>query len=84
MSRGPHRPKQPIQQITSLDQLPLLCTASEAARLLRCTVEQVQKLARLGELPGFKAADSRSWLFRREDLLDYIDHLAKGGSSCHE
>lgn len=80
MSRGPHRPKRPIQQITSLDQLPLLCTSDEAARFLRCTVEQVQKLARLGGLPGFKAADSRSWLFRRDDLLNYIDQIVKGGT----
>lgn len=83
MSRSPHRPKQPIHQITSLNQLPLLCTSDEDARFLRCTVDQVQKLARLGVLPGFKAANSRSWLFRRDDLMDYIDHLAKGGAPCH-
>lgn len=82
MSRSPHRPKQPILQITSLRQFLLLCTSNKAARFLRCTVDQVQKLARLGVLPSFKTANSRSWLFGRDDLMDYIDPLAKGGAPC--
>lgn len=78
--RGPNRPKQLLKQITSIDQLPLLCTSDEAARLLRCTVPQVQKKARSGELPGFKGAASTSWLFRRDDLFSYIENMIlKGG-----
>ena len=78
--RGPTRPKQPLKQITSVDQLPLLCTADEAARLLRCTVDQVQKKARSGELPGFKGTASTAWLFRREKLFEYIEKLEKKGT----
>lgn len=76
MSRRPHRPRLPVQQITSPDQLPLICTSDEAARLLRCTPEQIQKRARAGDIPAFKDGESPIWLFRREDLLRHIDTLS--------
>ena len=49
--------------------------SDECAALLRCTSEQVEELARAGEIPGLKIG--RSWLFVRSDLLAYLS--AQGG-----
>lgn len=82
MSRGPHRrpqPHRPIEQFTDQSQLPLICTASDVARLLRCTPELIHKKARNGELPGFKVEGSNQWLFKRDDLFTYIENLILRG-----
>ena len=84
MSRGPHRrpqpqPVRPVNQITDLSQLPLICTATDASRLLRCTPELIHKKARQGELPGFKVSGSNAWLFRRDDLFSYIENMILRG-----
>lgn len=42
----------------------------DAAPILRCTAEQVELLARTGEIPGVKFG--RSWVFVRADLIDWI------------
>jgi len=49
--------------------------SNECANLLRCTPEQVEELARAGEIPGLKIG--RSWLFVRADLLDYLAQKAR-------
>lgn len=49
--------------------------SNECATLLRCTPEQVEELARAGEIPGLKIG--RSWLFVRADLLDYLAQKAR-------
>ena len=49
--------------------------SEECAALLRCTPEQVEELARAGEIPGLKIG--RSWLFVRVDLLDYLAQKAR-------
>lgn len=49
--------------------------ADECAALLRCTPEQVEELARKGEIPGFKVG--RPWLFVRADLLAYLATKAR-------
>lgn len=49
--------------------------ADECAALLRCSVDQVEELARTGEIPGVKLG--RGWLFVRADLLAYIAELAR-------
>lgn len=87
MSRGPHKrprpqPARPVEPITDFSQLPVICTAADVAKLYRTSIENVQKWARAGKIPCFKI--SRSWLFPRDELIDYIDRLAKGGTSCHE
>ena len=43
--------------------------------MLRCTSEQVEELARAGEIPGLKIG--RSWLFVRSDLLAYLAEKAR-------
>ena len=49
---------------------------SEAcATLLHCTSEQIEELARAGEIPGLKLG--RSWLFVRADLLAYLAEKAR-------
>lgn len=53
--------------------LPVLCTCVEAGLLLRCSPEAVARMARDGRLPGAKQGNS--WIFRREDLLAYVDGL---------
>lgn len=42
----------------------------EAAAMMRCTPEQVEELARVGELPATKIG--RSWIFVRSVLLDHL------------
>jgi excisionase family DNA binding protein len=49
--------------------------SQECAELLRCTPEQVEELARAGEIPGLKFG--RSWLFVRDDLLAYLAERAR-------
>ena len=49
--------------------------SDECAALLRCTPEQVEELARAGEIPGLKFG--RSWLFVRADLLAYLAEKAR-------
>ena len=49
--------------------------SEECAALLRCTSEQVEELARAGEIPGLKIG--RSWLFVRSDLLAYLAEKAR-------
>ena len=53
--------------------LPVLCTCTDAALLLRCSPEAVARMARDGKLRGVKRGST--WLFRREDLLAYVDSL---------
>lgn len=45
------------------------------ADLLRCTADQVEELARAGDIPGLKIG--RSWLFVRHDLLSYLAEKAR-------
>lgn len=47
----------------------------ECAELLHCTPEQVEDLARAGEIPGLKLG--RSWLFVRADLLAWLAEKAR-------
>lgn len=49
--------------------------SEECAELLRCTPEQVEELARAGDIPGLKIG--RSWLFVRFDLLAYLAEKAR-------
>lgn len=49
--------------------------SDECAKLLHCTPEQVEELARAGEIPGLKLG--RSWLFVRADLLAYLAEKAR-------
>lgn len=49
--------------------------SDECAVMLRCTVDQVEELARGGEIPGLKIG--RSWLFMRNDLLSYLAEKAR-------
>lgn len=49
--------------------------SNQCAELLRCTPEQVEELARAGEIPGLKLG--RSWLFVRADLLAYLAEKAR-------
>ena len=44
--------------------------SEECGQLLRCTPEQVEDLARAGEIPGVKIG--RGWLFVRADLIAYL------------
>lgn len=49
--------------------------SNQCAELLHCTPEQVEELARSGEIPGLKLG--RSWLFVRQDLLAYLAEKAR-------
>lgn len=49
--------------------------SEEVAELLRCTPDQVEELARAGEIPGLKIG--RPWLFVRADLLAFLAEKAR-------
>lgn len=49
--------------------------SEECAQMLGCTPEQVEELARTGEIPGFKIG--RPWRFVRADLLAYLAEKAR-------
>lgn len=49
--------------------------SDECAELLRCTADQVEELARAGEIPALKIG--RGWLFVRGDLLAYLAEKAR-------
>ena len=49
--------------------------SEDCAAMLRCTVDQVEELARSGDIPGLKIG--RSWLFVRHDLLVYLAEKAR-------
>jgi excisionase family DNA binding protein len=49
--------------------------SEDCAKLLHCTTEQVEELARAGEIPGLKLG--RGWLFVRADLLAYLAEKAR-------
>lgn len=49
--------------------------ADDCAELLHCSPEQVEELARAGEIPGLKLG--RGWLFVRSDLLAYLAETAR-------
>ena len=68
------RVNRPRQVIHSLDDLPLVCNAAEAGLLLRITPEGIAKLARSGDLHGWK--QGQEWRFRRDDLEKYLDKVS--------
>lgn len=49
--------------------------AETCATLLKCSVGQVEELARAGDLPGVKIG--RGWSFVRADLLAYLDERGR-------
>ena len=67
------RPREQVKTVRSIDDLPLLCTASEAAALLRCNPDTVQRMAKSHKIPA--AQINRRWIFKRDDLVTYFDNL---------
>lgn len=49
--------------------------SEQCASLLFCTAEQVEEMARAGEIPGLKIG--RGWIFVRADLLDFLAERAR-------
>jgi excisionase family DNA binding protein len=70
LTRHIRRPARPVTPVVSVDELPYICTASEAGRLLRHTPEYITRLCGKGSILAYK--EGNVWLIRRDDLLDYI------------
>ena len=49
--------------------------SDDCSKMLMCTPEQVEEMARSGDIPGLKIG--RSWLFVRHDLLSYLAERAR-------
>lgn len=49
--------------------------AEECAELLICSVDQIEEMARTGEIPGLKIG--RGWLFIKDDLIEYLASKAR-------
>lgn len=49
--------------------------AEECAKLLHCTTERIEELARQGEIPGLKVG--RAWVLFKLDLLDFLADKAR-------
>lgn len=45
------------------------------AELLHCSPDQVEEMARAGDIPGLKIG--RGWIFVRADLLDFLAQRAR-------
>lgn len=73
IQRNARRPSKPRRVITSVEELPYICTAAEAGLLIRQNPETVARMARDGVLPGRK--QGQAWFFRRDDLVRYLDQL---------
>lgn len=71
------KPREAIKAARTIEDVPLICTATEAAILLRCKPETVQRMARQHKIPA--AQINRKWLFKRDDLLTYFDNLIAQG-----
>lgn len=54
---------------------PEVIDSTQCAALLQCTADQVEELARAGEIPGLKFG--RSWIFMRADLLVFLAEKAR-------
>lgn len=68
-----NRQNKPLRIIHDVSELPFICDAAEAGLLLRRKPEQICKMAADGILHGTK--QGRGWLFRRDDLIRYIDRI---------
>ena len=60
----------PVIDVTTL---PVLLTVAEVAGLIRKTRKAVYKLVERGAIPGVFRPDQRSLLFRRDELLRWIN-----------
>lgn len=75
------RQNKPRRVIRSIDELPVLCDCAEAGLLLRLNPEVVARMAKEGVLPAAK--QGQRWVFRRDDLVEYMDKLfATGGGGA--
>ncbi|WP_234975008.1 helix-turn-helix domain-containing protein [Variovorax paradoxus] len=54
---------------------PDIIDSEQCAELLRCTPDQVEELARAGEIPGLKLG--RGWIFMYADLLLFLAEKAR-------
>lgn len=70
LTRHIRRPVRPVTPVVSVDELPYLCTAADAGRLLHHTPEYIANLCSNRTIPAYK--EGNLWLIRRDDLLDYI------------
>ena len=75
----PRTINKPRRVIHTIEELPVICDAAEAALLLRRTPEAVSRMARDGVLPAAK--QGQQWFFRRDDLATYLDKLFSGESA---
>lgn len=55
---------------TTVDEIPLVCTAQEAAVVLKMSEQWVKHNLQSGNLKGFKAGTS--WRINKEDLLHFM------------
>lgn len=76
MSRGPwRRETQQVRRVTSIDELPAICTPADAGLLLGFAPEYVSRLAAVGAIRAFKIGGR--WRLRRDDLQAFIDRQAE-------
>jgi excisionase family DNA binding protein len=59
--------------------MPEIMTTEEVADYLRTSAESIKRMARRGDLPGWKLG--RNWRFRKSDLGDWV---AAGGSDYED
>ena len=60
-------------EITSYDQLPLVLTVQDVARVLKLGVGMVYELLRSGELPSRRIVARGQFRVTRSDLIRYIE-----------
>ena len=82
MRTTPKRPCKPRRAVCTLDEVPIVMTCSDVAVLLQVNPENVAALAKSGAIPAVKIG--RSWRFRRDDLVAYLDKLFSCGKQSGE
>lgn len=76
MSRGPwKRENTQTKRVTSIDELPAICTPADAGLLIGFAPEYVSRLAAAGVIRAFKLGGR--WRIRRDDLKAFIDRQAE-------
>ncbi len=74
--RVAHRPVREPEPVLSWDQVPVICTCADVAKLFHCTVEKVQRMAQAGDIPAFRLG--QEWRLRKEDVMAYIEGQIMG------
>ena len=74
INKSDHRTRSKPSDISDLSELPLILDSRMAAQLLGIHYKTVEKMARVGEIPG--AQIGKTWRFSRDSLIRFCGREA--------